>query len=140
MTTSVQIRFHRHRFNLTSLNSDTGYWPSFIKHCHPTRIRAAQSIKFLTIRCHTVLNSLRFEFACHCISNSICSDCSQTSRVQRVTFPSSIPSPLAAYKFQENLIRTMVQIENTYFELGNSSNRNCLIICDRGVMDASACE
>ncbi|KRK00002.1 TRPL translocation defect protein 14 isoform X4 [Drosophila yakuba] len=43
-----------------------------------------------------------------------------------------------AYKFQENLIRTMVQIENTYFELGNSSNRNCLIICDRGVMDASA--
>ncbi|XP_034477959.1 TRPL translocation defect protein 14 isoform X2 [Drosophila innubila] len=43
-----------------------------------------------------------------------------------------------AYKFQENLIRTMVQIENTYFELGNSSSRNCLIICDRGVMDASA--
>lgn len=43
-----------------------------------------------------------------------------------------------AYKFQENLIRTMVQIENTYFELGKSSSRNCLIICDRGVMDASA--
>lgn len=43
-----------------------------------------------------------------------------------------------AYKFQENLIRTMIQIENTYFELGNSSTRNCLIICDRGVMDASA--
>ncbi|XP_055921037.1 TRPL translocation defect protein 14 isoform X1 [Eupeodes corollae] len=43
-----------------------------------------------------------------------------------------------AYKFQENLIRTMIQIENTYFEVGNSCNRNCLIICDRGVMDASA--
>lgn len=43
-----------------------------------------------------------------------------------------------AYKFQENLIRTMIQIENTYFELGSSSTRNCLIICDRGVMDASA--
>uniref|UniRef100_A0A1A9ZHS2 NadR/Ttd14 AAA domain-containing protein n=1 Tax=Glossina pallidipes TaxID=7398 RepID=A0A1A9ZHS2_GLOPL len=43
-----------------------------------------------------------------------------------------------AYKFQENLIRTMIQIENTYFELGKSSKRNCLIICDRGVMDASA--
>ncbi|XP_023291869.2 TRPL translocation defect protein 14 isoform X2 [Lucilia cuprina] len=43
-----------------------------------------------------------------------------------------------AYKFQENLIRTMIQIENTYFELGKSSTRNCLIICDRGVMDASA--
>ncbi|XP_067630004.1 TRPL translocation defect protein 14 [Eurosta solidaginis] len=43
-----------------------------------------------------------------------------------------------AYKFQENLIRTMIQIENTYFELGHSSQRDCLIICDRGVMDASA--
>ncbi|CAO1343382.1 unnamed protein product [Diamesa serratosioi] len=43
-----------------------------------------------------------------------------------------------AYKFQENLLRTMIQIENTYFELGQSCKRNCLIICDRGVMDASA--
>lgn len=43
-----------------------------------------------------------------------------------------------AYKFQENLIRTMIQIENTFFELGRSCTRNCLIICDRGVMDASA--
>lgn len=43
-----------------------------------------------------------------------------------------------AYKFQENLIKTMIQIENTYFELGQVCKRNCLIICDRGVMDASA--
>jgi len=43
-----------------------------------------------------------------------------------------------AFKFQENLIRTMIQIENTYFELGKSCKRNCLIICDRGFMDASA--
>lgn len=42
------------------------------------------------------------------------------------------------YKFQENLLRTMIQIENTYFELAKSCKRNCLIICDRGVMDASA--
>lgn len=46
--------------------------------------------------------------------------------------------PTDAFKFQENLLRTMIQIENTYFELGKSSKRNCLIICDRGVMDASA--
>lgn len=45
-----------------------------------------------------------------------------------------------AYKFQENLLRTMIQIENTYFELGRTCKRNCLIICDRGVMDASACK
>lgn len=43
-----------------------------------------------------------------------------------------------AFKFQENLLRTMIQIENTYFELGKSSVKNCLIICDRGAMDASA--
>lgn len=45
-----------------------------------------------------------------------------------------------AYKFQENLLRTMIQMENTFFELGKSCTRNCLIICDRGVMDASACK
>ncbi|KAJ3642808.1 hypothetical protein Zmor_025561 [Zophobas morio] len=43
-----------------------------------------------------------------------------------------------AVKFQENLLKTMIQIENTFFELGKSCNRNCLIICDRGAMDASA--
>ncbi|XP_076627662.1 TRPL translocation defect 14 isoform X3 [Colletes latitarsis] len=43
-----------------------------------------------------------------------------------------------AFKFQENLLRTMIQIENTFFQLGESSSRNCLIICDRGAMDASA--
>lgn len=43
-----------------------------------------------------------------------------------------------AYKFQVNLIKTMIQIEDTFFELGNSCFRNCLIICDRGFMDATA--
>lgn len=32
-----------------------------------------------------------------------------------------------AYKFQENLLRTMIQIENTYFELAKSSRRNVLV-------------
>ncbi|KAL5287524.1 unc-132 family protein [Megaselia abdita] len=48
------------------------------------------------------------------------------------------PNGGEAYKFQENLLRTMIQIENTYFELAKSSTKSCLIICDRGVMDASA--
>ncbi|XP_075219915.1 TRPL translocation defect 14 isoform X2 [Lycorma delicatula] len=43
-----------------------------------------------------------------------------------------------AYKFQENLLKTMIQIENTFFELGETCQRDCLIICDRGAMDASA--
>ncbi|KAK5645450.1 hypothetical protein RI129_006750 [Pyrocoelia pectoralis] len=42
------------------------------------------------------------------------------------------------YQFQENLLKTMLQIENTFFELASTSSRNCLIICDRGAMDPSA--
>ena len=34
----------------------------------------------------------------------------------------------------------MLSIENTYFELAETVDQNCLIICDRGTMDASACE
>lgn len=41
-------------------------------------------------------------------------------------------------RFQENLLKTMLQIEDTFFELGKTCKRNCLIICDRGAMDASA--
>ena len=33
----------------------------------------------------------------------------------------------------------MIQIENTFFALAERSNRDCLVICDRGTMDASAC-
>nr|CAH7741324.1 unnamed protein product [Callosobruchus chinensis] len=43
-----------------------------------------------------------------------------------------------AVKFQENLLKTMLQIEDTFFELGRTCKRDCLIICDRGAMDASA--
>merc|ERR1712038_176176 len=44
----------------------------------------------------------------------------------------------AQIEFQENLLRTMIQIENSFFALAEASERNCLIICDRGTMDASA--
>lgn len=47
-------------------------------------------------------------------------------------------NPEEATVFQENLVRTMIQIEKTYFQLAKSSHQDCLIICDRGVMDASA--
>ena len=32
----------------------------------------------------------------------------------------------------------MLQIENAFFDLAKCTDRNCLIICDRGAMDASA--
>eukprot|EP00095_Tigriopus_kingsejongensis_P003872 maker-scaffold387_size188669-snap-gene-0.14 protein:Tk03872 transcript:maker-scaffold387_size188669-snap-gene-0.14-mRNA-1 annotation:"hypothetical protein EAI_01984" len=40
--------------------------------------------------------------------------------------------------FQENLIRTMLALEDTYFSMAQKSGQNCLVICDRGTMDASA--
>ena len=33
---------------------------------------------------------------------------------------------------QENLLKTMIQIEDSFFDLAEASERNCLIICDRG--------
>ena len=47
-------------------------------------------------------------------------------------------SPKATEKFQGNLLKTILQIENSFFDLAAESNRNCLVICDRGAMDASA--
>ena len=32
----------------------------------------------------------------------------------------------------------MMQIENVFFDLANSTSKNCLVICDRGSMDAAA--
>ncbi|CAL1281897.1 unnamed protein product [Larinioides sclopetarius] len=43
-----------------------------------------------------------------------------------------------AEKFQENLLKTMMAMEETYFSLASTCNRNCLVICDRGTMDAAA--
>ena len=43
-----------------------------------------------------------------------------------------------ALTFQENLIKTMIALESTYFQLAESCSKNCLVICDRGIMDATA--
>ncbi|KAF8766346.1 TRPL translocation defect protein 14 like protein [Argiope bruennichi] len=53
-----------------------------------------------------------------------------------VRFPDLTPSE--AEKFQENLLKTMMAMEETYFSLASTCNRNCLVICDRGTMDAAA--
>jgi len=47
-------------------------------------------------------------------------------------------TPQDALAFQENLIKTMLAIENTYFTLAETCPKNCLVICDRGIMDATA--
>ncbi|KAJ7377283.1 hypothetical protein OS493_030094 [Desmophyllum pertusum] len=41
------------------------------------------------------------------------------------------------YTFQENLIRTLLQLEQTFFDLAATCQRNTLVISDRGAMDPS---
>ena len=43
------------------------------------------------------------------------------------------------HSLQENLLVSMMQVENTFFDLAEAcQDRNVLVICDRGTMDASA--
>ncbi|XP_076452635.1 TRPL translocation defect protein 14-like [Babylonia areolata] len=43
-----------------------------------------------------------------------------------------------AFSFQENIIRTMMQVENTFHDLAKDRCQNVMLICDRGIMDGSA--
>lgn len=49
-----------------------------------------------------------------------------------------------AMKFQENLLKTLLQIEDSINEAAkyyhDEKNQNCIIIYDRGAMDPVACE
>lgn len=56
-----------------------------------------------------------------------------------LTYSFAVVVLIAAYSFQENLLKTMLHIESTFRDLADSSSCNCLIICDRGSMDAAAC-
>ncbi|XP_003386950.1 PREDICTED: TRPL translocation defect protein 14-like [Amphimedon queenslandica] len=40
--------------------------------------------------------------------------------------------------FQENVLLTILQLERTYTDLASRDSKNCLVVCDRGTMDASA--
>lgn len=45
--------------------------------------------------------------------------------------------------FQANLLRTMLNVEQTYFDLAQAHlrvGRNVIVICDRGAMDPSVCK
>lgn len=47
-------------------------------------------------------------------------------------------------KFQENLLKTLLQIEDSINEAAkyyhNERNQNCIVIYDRGAMDPVACK
>lgn len=42
-----------------------------------------------------------------------------------------------AFVFQQNIIKTMMRVENTFHDLAASRKKDVLLICDRGVMDGS---
>ena len=44
------------------------------------------------------------------------------------------------YTFQENLIRTLLQLEQTFFDLAATSKRDTIVISDRGAMDPASCK
>ena len=44
-----------------------------------------------------------------------------------------------ARKFQENILRSILQLEKTFFDMAEEDQGNVLIVCDRGAMDPSAC-
>jgi len=46
--------------------------------------------------------------------------------------------PEQVEEFQEDLLLCMIQTEETFFRLARRSAQNCLVICDRGTMDARA--
>ena len=48
-------------------------------------------------------------------------------------------TPTQALQFTENIVKTIVQVEQTFFDLAKEDKSNVLIICDRGAMDPSAC-
>lgn len=41
-------------------------------------------------------------------------------------------------KFYENALRTMIRIEDTYFNMAATGSDNCLVVCDCGTMDIIA--
>lgn len=47
-------------------------------------------------------------------------------------------TPEESEKFQENLIKVMIAMERTFFTLASTCKQNCIVICDRGIMDATA--
>jgi hypothetical protein len=40
--------------------------------------------------------------------------------------------------FQKNLMRIMVELEDSFFDLAKQCGKNAVVLCDRGAMDAKA--
>lgn len=49
-------------------------------------------------------------------------------------------SPGQARDFNRNILKTILQLETTFFEMAVEDKRDVIIVCDRGTFDPSACE
>ncbi len=49
-------------------------------------------------------------------------------------------SPIQAQDFNRNILKTILQLETTFFEMASEDKRNVIIVCDRGTYDPSACK
>lgn len=59
--------------------------------------------------------------------------------VSHLSFPHGSPT---VFLLQLNLFNTMMSLEQVYRDLGQMSikkGENCVLVCDRGAMDVSAC-
>ena len=45
-----------------------------------------------------------------------------------------------ALEFQQNMLKTVLQLEATYFDMAREDKKNVIVVCDRGTMDPSACK
>ncbi len=49
-------------------------------------------------------------------------------------------SPIQAQEFNRNILKTILQLETTFFEMAAEDKRNVIVVCDRGTYDPSACK
>ena len=50
-------------------------------------------------------------------------------------------SSIQAQDFNRNILKTILQLETTFFEMAAEDKlRNVIIVCDRGTYDPSACK
>ncbi|XP_064392262.1 TRPL translocation defect protein 14-like isoform X1 [Halichondria panicea] len=47
-------------------------------------------------------------------------------------------SPIQAQEFNRNILKTILQLETTFFEMAAEDKRNVIVVCDRGTYDPSA--
>ncbi len=53
-------------------------------------------------------------------------------------FHSDLDNPKCAFAFQQFVIRTQIQLEDSFVNYAECTGSDCVILCDRGTMDGSA--